>query len=347
MRVERWHEFLRDGVGERDQVHALGRQVERAGVEPREIEQVGGQLLQPLHLLGDRLEELRARLVVELLVLQQLDEPAQREDRRAELVRRVGDELTPRAVDPFQLALHLVECARQLPELVLGVHRERRDEPARRDLLRRALESLHPAREPPGDQIAAEQSDEQRARARDEHAPPDQADGLGDVVEAAGVDRDPRAQAGQRARDLSGVDAGEVGDDSDRLARLERLVAASSGSSGRRCAWESEIDKEDVVALLHAEQRDLRPGGVGDRADELVELGGRDRLLLRALQLAGGGTARAFEVVELLVLEALPELRHDEEEDEAEREGDDPEEQERELVAERPESRAVHPSRKW
>ena len=67
----------------------LGREVELARVEPRQVEQVGGELLQPLDLLGDRLEELRARVGVELLVPQQLDEAAEREDRRAELVRGV------------------------------------------------------------------------------------------------------------------------------------------------------------------------------------------------------------------------------------------------------------------
>ena len=76
------------------------------------------------------------------------------------------DELAPRAVDALELALHLVERARQLAELVLGVDRERCDEPAGRDLLGGALEPLHAAREPPGDQVAAEQRDQQRAARR-------------------------------------------------------------------------------------------------------------------------------------------------------------------------------------
>ena len=105
--------------------------------------------------------------------------------------------------------------------------------------------------------------------------------------------------------------------------------------------------EEHVVALLDAEQRHLRARRVGDRADQLVELGGRDRPLLRALELPGGRARGALEVVELLVLQARPKLRHDEEEDEPERERDDPEEQQRELVAERPEPHAAHSSRKW
>jgi hypothetical protein len=49
------------------------------------------------------------RLLVELLVLEQLEEAAEREDRRAQLVRRLSDELLARAVEPRELALHVVE----------------------------------------------------------------------------------------------------------------------------------------------------------------------------------------------------------------------------------------------
>ena len=72
---------------------------------------------------------------VELLVLEQLDEAAEREDRRAQLVRGVGDELLARAVEPREPPLHLVEGARELAELVGGVDRDRRREVALGDRL--------------------------------------------------------------------------------------------------------------------------------------------------------------------------------------------------------------------
>ena len=111
------------GARELGEVHRLRVQLDRAGVEPREVEQVHRQLLQPRDLLAHRLEELAPRVLVEVLVLEQLDEAAQREDRRAQLVRGGGDELLARDVDLPQLLLHLVERVRELADLVLGRHR--------------------------------------------------------------------------------------------------------------------------------------------------------------------------------------------------------------------------------
>ena len=75
--------------------------------------------------------------VVELLVLEQLHEAAEREDRRAQLVRCVRDELLARGVEPREPALHLVERLRQLAQLVVRVDRDRVGEVAGRDLARR------------------------------------------------------------------------------------------------------------------------------------------------------------------------------------------------------------------
>ena len=90
---------------------------------------------EPLDLLAHLLEEAPARLLVELLVLEQLDEAAEREDRRAQLVRGGRDELLARAIELRELALHLVEGDRELAELVVGVDRDRVREVARGDLL--------------------------------------------------------------------------------------------------------------------------------------------------------------------------------------------------------------------
>ena len=78
------------------QVDLLGPQLERAGLELGQVEQVDRQLAQPLDLRLDLIQEAPAGLGVEVLVLEQLDEPAEREDRRAELVRGGGDELLAR-----------------------------------------------------------------------------------------------------------------------------------------------------------------------------------------------------------------------------------------------------------
>ena len=202
-------------------------EVERARVEPREVEQVGGELLQPLDLLGDRLEELRARVRVELLVPQQLDEAAEREDRRAQLVRGVRDELAPRAVDALELALHLVERARQLAELVLGVDRQRRDEPAGAPPpRRRARAAARGARAGPrpGSRRAAPRSSATAPATRTRRRI--SVDRLGDVLEAARVDGDPRPQARERPGDLRRVVAAEV--------RCHRGPACASRTPRRR-----------------------------------------------------------------------------------------------------------------
>ena len=88
-------------------------------------------------LLAQLGEELRARLGVEVLVLEQLEEPAEREDRRAQLVRRGRDEALARGVELGELALHVVERDRELAELVVAVDREARGEVAARDAARR------------------------------------------------------------------------------------------------------------------------------------------------------------------------------------------------------------------
>ena len=61
-----------------------------------------------------------ARLLVELLVLEQLEEAAEREDRRAQLVRGRGDEAAPRRVELGELALHVVERPREAPSSSLS-----------------------------------------------------------------------------------------------------------------------------------------------------------------------------------------------------------------------------------
>ncbi len=70
------------------------------GVEPREVEQVGRELPEPVDLQAHLREELVPGGVVQIGIVEQLQRPAQREERRSQLVRGVGDELSPRPVEP-------------------------------------------------------------------------------------------------------------------------------------------------------------------------------------------------------------------------------------------------------
>ena len=82
-----------------------------ARVHPGEVEQVGGELRQPLDLAPRRREELPPGRLVEILVGEELEEAREGEQRRPELVGGVGDELLPGAVELGELEPHPVERA--------------------------------------------------------------------------------------------------------------------------------------------------------------------------------------------------------------------------------------------
>ena len=121
-------ELVGDRLCERLEVEDLGLEADPAGVEPGQVEQVSGQPGQAGNLLAHRREELAARVLVEVLVVHQLEESAEREEGRPELVGRVGDELLPGIVQLGEAQPHAVEGARELAELVQAVvdHRLRR-----------------------------------------------------------------------------------------------------------------------------------------------------------------------------------------------------------------------------
>ena len=96
------------------EVDGLCGDAELARIDAREVEQIGRELGEPLDLLLHRREEPRARLLVELLVREQLEEAADREDRRPQLVRRVGDELLACVVELRELHAHAVEGVGEL-----------------------------------------------------------------------------------------------------------------------------------------------------------------------------------------------------------------------------------------
>jgi hypothetical protein len=73
--------------------------VHPARIQARQVEEILGQALEPVDLLAHRLEELASGRLVQLLVGHELEEAAQREERRSQLVRSVADELAPRTLE--------------------------------------------------------------------------------------------------------------------------------------------------------------------------------------------------------------------------------------------------------
>ena len=144
-RVGERAQLLADDADDLAQPDLLVLDPDPAGVHPREVEQVGGELGQPVDLRPRRREELAPRALVEVLVREQLEEARQREQRRPELVGGVGDELLPGAVELRELDPHAVERRGQLAELVGAAVDDRLVEGALRDPVGGTLQATDPA----------------------------------------------------------------------------------------------------------------------------------------------------------------------------------------------------------
>ena len=167
-------ELLAQVRGDLGELDRLDLDPQGPGVEPREVEQVGGELREPLHLLGHRLEELAPGRLVELLVAKELEKAAKGEDRRPQLVGGVRDELAAGIVDAGELQAHPVEGAGELADLVSTVILDRLVEVAGGDALGRLLEAPQPAREDGRGGETGEESDGERGQTRPEQARPDE-----------------------------------------------------------------------------------------------------------------------------------------------------------------------------
>ena len=183
-------ELAGDLARELADVGRLRPQLERAGLQPREVEQLGGELAHAVDLAAQLVEELAPRLLVEVLVGQQLEEAAEREDRRAQLVRGGGDELLARPVEPRELVLHVVERGRELAQLVVGVGADRVREVAGGDLAGGLLEPADALRQRARHEVAGQQRDRQRDAAGEQDLAADQVDVALDLVERVGEHRD-------------------------------------------------------------------------------------------------------------------------------------------------------------
>ena len=131
------------------------------GVEARQVEEILREPLEPVDLLAHRLEELRARRLVEILVGEQLEEAAQREERRPQLVGGVADELPPRALELRESQAHAVEGAGELPQLVRAPVDDRLVELPGGDPLGRRLEPPDAAREEKRSAVADAEREQQ------------------------------------------------------------------------------------------------------------------------------------------------------------------------------------------
>ena len=221
---------------------------ELARVDPREVEQVRRQPRQPVDLALHRREELASRVLVELLVREQLEEAAEREERRPQLVRGVGDELLARVVELREPHPHAVEAERQLADLVVArgrrsARRSRRPRCARRpprDARRRwasipaavspstsARASANAGREqqPPLDEPDRRQRVGERGAEEDRRSP--RSTGDGDLGEVAGGVRDPAALGLPDATTRSAI--GSSATSRERWLRRESSTTVSVG----------------------------------------------------------------------------------------------------------------------
>ena len=194
-------ELLRDPPGELTQVDAVGVELEHVGVQLREVEEVGGELREALDLLAHRSHELVARRRVRLLVLEQLDEAAEREDRGAQLVRGVGDELLAGLSSRARRFCISLKVRASWPTSSVESIRDRGREVALGDLLGGRLQPAQPPRVRPSGEPARRQRRRQGDRAGDQDLAPDQRHVVVHVVERRREHRDPARPPADEQRD--------------------------------------------------------------------------------------------------------------------------------------------------
>ena len=80
MQRQRGHELGGDSAREHAEVGRRRLQLDRPGLEARQVEQAGRELAQASHLLAQLPYELAPGVLVEVLVLDQLEEAAERDE---------------------------------------------------------------------------------------------------------------------------------------------------------------------------------------------------------------------------------------------------------------------------
>ena len=211
-----------------------------AGIETREVEQVGGELRQPIDLLPHRLEELLPRRLVELLVRHQLQEAGEREERRAQLVGGVGDELAPRPVEHLEPDAHPLEGCRELTQLVVARVHHRLVESAAGDPLGCALEPPDPACVHRRQGVAGHDREQKPDHARDQQPPFDQMQTRERIRErVAEQDHGARVPRGARPRQTTARRARPSPVAASRVRGSRSAIGSRSTSSDESVVLES------------------------------------------------------------------------------------------------------------
>ena len=328
--------LLRDRLSDFPEIDGLVLDVHPARVEPREVEQIGRELGEPVDLLAHRLEKLPPRLLVELLVHHQLEEAAEREEGRAQLVRGVGDELAPGSIEVLQANAHPLERGRQLSELVVAGVDDRLVELPDGDPLGGTLEPGDPACVHRGERIAGNRSEQQADQAGDEQLPLDEID-AGERVRRRRSHEEDTARLVVRNCRLGELAAAAVHGPALALARLDRaqcdrVALDVEGRPRVRVA-------EDQQALLEQGVDDdarLDHGCAGLGVDLLGEA---SEIVLVAPRQRG---RVVFELVELGAHELGLERGHDDQVDDTERAGDHEQQRQRQPQPDAPDRGAHH-----
>ncbi len=127
-------------LGDPGQLDVLVRDGDSPGVQAREVEQVGRELGETIDLLAHRREEAVTRLGVGIVLGGELEEAAERGERRPQLVRGVRDERPACILEPAELDAHHVQRAGEVRDLVAARVDDRLVERARGEALGRALQ---------------------------------------------------------------------------------------------------------------------------------------------------------------------------------------------------------------
>ena len=189
-----------------------------AGIEPREVEQIGCELRQPRHLLAHRLQEFLAGRLVQVFVRHQLEEAAEREQRRAQLVGGVRDELSPGSVEVLEPSAHALDRGCELAELVSALVDDRLFEATGGDPLDGALEPADPARVHRRSPVADDEREDEADQAGDQQPPLDEMEARKRVDERIAEQHDGVCRA-HRYGDLR----------ESALAPLDRSTLGNSG----------------------------------------------------------------------------------------------------------------------
>ena len=219
----------------------------------------------------------------------------------------------------------------------------------------RSLDTAHAPRQAVGHEVAPDQGDQERGCGGPEHAPADERDGLGHLFEAARVDGHPlRVLLGadrlRHESDVFALEAAEAGLHAPAAHRARgQRVGGRHGMLLRGVGPHVEVEAALVELaslrlLLPLPERHPRGRGVGEGAYLALETGLLGIPDAQAVERALIGAGHRLEILQPALLEARLGLGHDPEVDGAEGGRGDHEEEQRDLVADRPDRR--HPSLK-